>query len=170
MSRRRSHKQDRLELLLDAICNTFGGVLFIAILEPVSKPTRCVSEGDSTLDIPTPSLTLRVTFHVLKPHLVVMLLQQTGGAPAIRAPASPVELQSLASHLGSVVSDLERLRQNRDSQQKVAQNFAPEAIRELLARRREVTATSRDVAGACRWPVHREHDAGRSGREPVRRE
>ena len=133
MSRRRTRKQDSLELLLDTICNTFGGVLFIAIL-------------------------------------VVMLLQQTGGAPAIRAPASPVELQSLASHLGSVVSDLERLRQNRDSQQKVAQNFAPEAIRELLARRREVTATSRDVAGACRWPVHREHDAGRSGREPVRRE
>ena len=32
MSRRRSSKQDSLELLLDTICNTFGGVLFIAIL------------------------------------------------------------------------------------------------------------------------------------------
>ena len=32
MSRRRSRKQDSLELLLDTICNTFGGVLFIAIL------------------------------------------------------------------------------------------------------------------------------------------
>ena len=32
MSRRRAAKQDSLELLLDTICNTFGGVLFIAIL------------------------------------------------------------------------------------------------------------------------------------------
>lgn len=32
MSRRRTTKQDSLELLLDTICNTFGGVLFIAIL------------------------------------------------------------------------------------------------------------------------------------------
>ncbi len=32
MSRRRTSKQDSLELLLDTICNTFGGVLFIAIL------------------------------------------------------------------------------------------------------------------------------------------
>ena len=32
MSRRRATKQDSLELLLDTICNTFGGVLFIAIL------------------------------------------------------------------------------------------------------------------------------------------
>lgn len=32
MSRRRASRQDSLELLLDTICNTFGGVLFIAIL------------------------------------------------------------------------------------------------------------------------------------------
>lgn len=32
MSRRKAPKQDSLELLLDTICNTFGGVLFIAIL------------------------------------------------------------------------------------------------------------------------------------------
>lgn len=32
MSRRRVVKQDSLELLLDTICNTFGGVLFIAIM------------------------------------------------------------------------------------------------------------------------------------------
>jgi len=32
MSRRHSARQDSLELLLDTICNTFGGVLFIAIL------------------------------------------------------------------------------------------------------------------------------------------
>ena len=32
MARRQSARQDSLELLLDTICNTFGGVLFIAIL------------------------------------------------------------------------------------------------------------------------------------------
>lgn len=32
MARRRAAKQDSLELLLDTICNTFGGVLFIAIM------------------------------------------------------------------------------------------------------------------------------------------
>lgn len=32
MARRRAARQDSLELLLDTICNTFGGVLFIAIM------------------------------------------------------------------------------------------------------------------------------------------
>jgi hypothetical protein len=32
MGRRRSLGQDSLELLLDTICNTFGGVLFIAMM------------------------------------------------------------------------------------------------------------------------------------------
>ncbi len=40
--------------------------------EAASKLTRSVSEGDSTLDIPMPSLTLRATFRVLKPHLLCL--------------------------------------------------------------------------------------------------
>jgi hypothetical protein len=46
MSRRRPQESDSLELLLDTLCNTFGGVLFIAMLVVVllqmagSNPTR----------------------------------------------------------------------------------------------------------------------------------
>ncbi len=105
MSRRRSSKQDSLELLLDTICNTFGGVLFIAIL-------------------------------------VVLLLQQTGVGPAnetsVSVPVSPVEMQLLTTRMEVVNDDLSRLRQNRDSQDAIVQTFAPESIRQLLAKRSEV--------------------------------
>jgi hypothetical protein len=102
MPRRHSARQDSLELLLDTICNTFGGVLFIAIL-------------------------------------VVLLLQQAGSGPAhetaVTVPLSPVELQDLTLRMESAADELARLRQNRDSQNTVIQNFAPEAIRQLLAAR-----------------------------------
>lgn len=56
MARRNAAKQDSLELLLDTICNTFGGVLFIAILvvmllqqtdsRVVSSPKAEVAPGE----------------------------------------------------------------------------------------------------------------------------
>lgn len=106
MARRRSSNQDSLELLLDTICNTFGGVLFIAIL-------------------------------------VVLLLQQTGKAPASAQPASirlsAVEMQTLTARIASVADELDRLRQNRDSQDALVRSFAPEEVKELLTTRSELT-------------------------------
>ena len=52
MSRRRAVKQDSLELLLDTICNTFGGVLFIAIM--VVMLLQNAGEGPETV-VPAPS-------------------------------------------------------------------------------------------------------------------
>lgn len=46
MGRRRNSSADSLELLLDTICNTFGGVLFIAILVVILLQTT----GDGTAD------------------------------------------------------------------------------------------------------------------------
>lgn len=107
MSRRRGVKQDSLELLLDTICNTFGGVLFIAIL-------------------------------------VVLLLQQTGKAPASAVAAtmnlSPIELQALTTRLEAVDTELSRLKQNRASQDALIENFAPLEVRQLLEQRKESTA------------------------------
>lgn len=107
MSRRQASRQDSLELLLDTICNTFGGVLFIAIL-------------------------------------VVLLLQQSGTGPSpetpAAAPVSPVEMQSLTLRMEAAVDELARLRENRDSQNTVIQNFAPDAIRQLLVARDAATS------------------------------
>ena len=52
MSRRRAVKQDSLELLLDTICNTFGGVLFIAIM--VVMLLQNAGQGPETV-VPAPS-------------------------------------------------------------------------------------------------------------------
>lgn len=107
MSRRRGVKQDSLELLLDTICNTFGGVLFIAIL-------------------------------------VVLLLQQTGKAPASVDSAamhlSVTELQTLTDRLATVDAELSRLKQNRESQDALVENFAPAEVRQLLEQRKDSTA------------------------------
>lgn len=112
MSRRRSSKQDSLELLLDTICNTFGGVLFIAIL-------------------------------------VVLLLQQTGKAPAstqpVAAPLSELEFQTLTSRMEAITDELDRLRQNRNSQDAVVRSFAPEEVRQLLKTRNDVTTSQESL-------------------------
>ena len=53
MSRRRRGEDSSLELLLDTICNTFGGVLFLAILVSLLlKTTRSRTEQASTADQP----------------------------------------------------------------------------------------------------------------------
>ena len=49
MSRRRASRQDSLELLLDTICNTFGGVLFIAILVVL-----LLQQTGGSPDVPSP--------------------------------------------------------------------------------------------------------------------
>ena len=53
MSRRRVAKQDSLELLLDTICNTFGGVLFIAIM--VVMLLAQAGHGPTEPVVPAPS-------------------------------------------------------------------------------------------------------------------
>lgn len=107
MARRRSAKQDSLELLLDTICNTFGGVLFIAIL-------------------------------------VVLLLQQTGASPVTATPAQiPVsadEFASISARYDSAVEELARRRLNRDAQNSLVNQFAPETLRQQLATKSELTA------------------------------
>ena len=47
-----------------------GKAFAATVFEAVSKLTRSMSEGDSTLEILMPSLTLRVSDLVLKRHLV----------------------------------------------------------------------------------------------------
>lgn len=61
-------------------------------LEVVSKPTRSVSKGDSTLDIPTPLLTQRVTFRVLRPLLTLRSLAASLLAVLATAVASGLAL------------------------------------------------------------------------------
>ena len=114
MSRRRLPEASSLELLLDTICNTFGGVLFIAIL-------------------------------------VVLLLQQAGNSPAAPTPStttmSPLEVLALTTRMDEVNDQLIRLRQNRDSQDAVVREFAPEPLRELLANRSAVTLQQEALQG-----------------------
>lgn len=53
MSRRRKSGHSSLELLLDTICNTFGGILFVAILIVVML--RLTSKTTADTDLPQPT-------------------------------------------------------------------------------------------------------------------
>ena len=110
MSRRSAAKQDSLELLLDTICNTFGGVLFIAIL-------------------------------------VVMLLQQTGQGISSPPPitVAPEKLHELSQQMTELATELTRLKANRESQVAIVDSFATEEVRDLIQRRRELTAQESEV-------------------------
>ncbi|WP_373649718.1 hypothetical protein [Schlesneria sp. DSM 10557] len=113
MSRRRAPKQESLELLLDTICNTFGGVLFIAILvvmllqQTTDNPSQPASDSQPTSDI---------------------------------VPVPEEEVESLKTQLETAISSLSRLRENRDSQELVMQAFAPKEIQTLLEQRRKITS------------------------------
>lgn len=104
MSRRRAVKQDSLELLLDTICNTFGGVLFIAIM-------------------------------------VVMLLAQSAHGPEAVVPApSPEELEAQSRELAELSAEVLRKQEIQASQAALVQSLAPDAIRELIERRKTLLA------------------------------
>ncbi|WDI43738.1 hypothetical protein [Bremerella sp. P1] len=98
--RRRSNSADSLELLLDTICNTFGGVLFIAIL-------------------------------------VVILLRMTGESNEEKPIESvaPEHFQELQNRLTSVTRELSLLRENRTSQQRLAEKFAEQEVRDQIITR-----------------------------------
>jgi len=101
--RRRSTTADSLELLLDTICNTFGGVLFIAIL-------------------------------------VVILLRMTGESKD-ETPVStvaPEQFQQQQNRLASVTAELSLLREARLGQQRLAEQFAEESVREQIVIRNEL--------------------------------
>ncbi len=104
MGRRRAVKQDSLELLLDTICNTFGGVLFIAIM-------------------------------------VVMLLAQSGHGPEAVVPApSPEELEAQSRELAELSAEVLRKQEIQASQAALVKSLAPDAIRELIERRKMLLA------------------------------
>lgn len=104
MSRRRAVKQDSLELLLDTICNTFGGVLFIAIM-------------------------------------VVMLLAQSGHGPEGVVPApAPEELEAQSRELAELSAEVLRKQEIQASQAALVKSLAPDAIRELIERRKALLA------------------------------
>jgi len=53
MSRRKRGGESSLELLLDTICNTFGGILFVAILIVVMLRLTSKTKADSETPLPT---------------------------------------------------------------------------------------------------------------------
>jgi len=107
MAHRRGIKQDSLELLLDTICNTFGGVLFIAIL-------------------------------------VVMLLAQAGSRTGSAEPDVPVptaeELEARSRELATLSAEVVRQQQIQASQAALVESLVPDAIRELIERRKQLLA------------------------------
>lgn len=101
--RRRSASTDSLELLLDTICNTFGGVLFIAIL-------------------------------------VVILLRMTGESKqeTPESTVAPEQFQQQQNRLASLTAELNLLRKTRAGQQRLAEQFAEDEVREQIADRNEL--------------------------------
>lgn len=108
--RRRSNSADSLELLLDTICNTFGGVLFIAIL-------------------------------------VVILLRMTGESNEEEPTESiaPEHFQELQNRLTSLTRELSLLRENRTSQQRLAEKFAEQEVRDQIITRNTLQETLDDL-------------------------
>jgi len=108
--RRRSNSADSLELLLDTICNTFGGVLFIAIL-------------------------------------VVILLRMTGDNHEEEPTESvaPEHFQKLQNRLTSLTRELSLIQENRISQQRLAEKFAEQEVREQIITRNTLQETLDDL-------------------------
>ncbi|PQO28217.1 hypothetical protein [Blastopirellula marina] len=109
--RRRSNSADSLELLLDTICNTFGGVLFIAIL-------------------------------------VVILLRMTGeSSDEEQTPSiAPEQFQEFQNRLTSLTREISLLQKNRSGQQRLAEKFAEQEVRDQIITRNTLQEAFNDLA------------------------
>lgn len=82
MARRRSSQPDSLELLLDTICNMFGGVLFLAIL--IAVLIRTTEQTKQESDRPPVEVVSASELHDLERELTELLQERDAKAAAMQ--------------------------------------------------------------------------------------
>lgn len=117
MSRRHSSRQDSLELLLDTICNTFGGVLFIAILVVLLLQQTGVGTATSTVAVPPVSeldlQSLNARLSAANQELET-LTENRFSQEAVVANFAPAEVRDLISRRHTVTRDQNSLQAEVD--------------------------------------------------------
>lgn len=103
MSRRKAAAADSLELLLDTICNTFGGILFIAILVIILLQTTGTTGMTGDREQSAPELSV-----------------------------NPERFEELANRLEAIVAERAALEKFQVGRTEMVEKFASDENRELL--------------------------------------
>ncbi len=120
MGHRRGIKQDSLELLLDTICNTFGGVLFIAILVVMLLAQAGSGTGSAEPVVPVPSPEeLEARGRELASLSAEVLRQEQirASQSALVESLLPEKIRELVERRKQLLADQARLQQLADDQQ-----------------------------------------------------
>jgi hypothetical protein len=117
MSRRHASKQDSLELLLDTICNTFGGVLFIAILVVLllqQTGTETTSEAPVTVPVSPEEMQTLATRMEATADALVRFRQNRDSQESIVQTFAPDAIRQLLSARALARSRQESLQMDVD--------------------------------------------------------
>lgn len=177
--RRRAAAGDSLELLLDTICNTFGGIVFIALLIVLLLRETGIRRDEPSETLPPAELeTLAGRLEAVNAELVAL---RTAQADLARRAAeyAPAETRDLLERRGQLEERTAQLRADRDAttvanatasaavaQANVELDRQGEELREQTRRATKLETELRDVRTAkaeeIRNPVVRQKTAFRS--------
>lgn len=114
MARRRPRQDDSLELLLDTICNTFGGVLFIAILVVVLLQTTGAKSLRDELEIVAPEYLQEKTLRLSELRAELSSLQGARSEQQnLLVQFAPAETRQLIAHRNDLHARADRLDAER---------------------------------------------------------
>ena len=149
MSRRRQQRQDSLDLLLDTMCNTFGGIIMIALLiallsrdassesaatetlqrqlQSIEQQTTEAQQLQQRLQVSEPNTT--ATFELLtqrdevrrRIEVARQVIQSNNTALAAMPQIDPAETERLVAQLQAKTNEVQTLQQQIDREMQVRQ-------------------------------------------------
>ena len=170
MGRRRSSSNDSLDLLLDTMCNTFGGIVFIAMLLAIlAQTTKVVVEdpqavASARLRMETNRLDLQNEVASLDIELLELSpLHAVNKARVIEYESNPKmakfdqlsELRKRRAKLQASLADLKAKLSEQHGQSTAAAASEAQLKKKLLRLAAEVTQLERDLATASRGKVRK---------------
>jgi hypothetical protein len=168
MNLRRQKPKDSLDLLLDTMCNAFGGIILLAVLVALLARQEAVGDGNSpdsaemlSRRISQAELTLQQT----RALLAELIRQSTN--PAIK---HRVELVQQRSSLQATLAELQaEVEREKSAQNEIAASDPAERLKELKNQLAQALAT-RIAASNSLETVRKENERLRSRLAEIRRQ
>ena len=148
MRKRKGTQTDSLDLLLDTICNTFGGVVFIALLIAIMLQTSQSATGDRSADESVAAEAADLTTQVQQLTNEIDDLKQTQ--------ASQQELigQFASTELQEAIRSREKSRRERDALETKRQQLD----KEIAEKKKQIEERQETVETAGKRVLDAEHE------------
>lgn len=144
MKRRNRNADDGLELFLDTICNTFGGIIFLAILLAIITQTKSLVESSGTSEVPSTAAEVRELQQRMDEveASIASLNSALSEMPEVEVSDDLAEFFEKDMQLKEFQAEIQQLRQDSES--------AKEKITALLEENAELTEENEAIPAKLR--------------------